>query len=221
MPNNDHQRTRRCIAKTKRGSQCNNSVDCPYHRCEKSDCEEEALHTRRDIPLTPLNLRQEHYLTRKRTNGMAQGVSSRSIPDPISTQSTRTKTASSKHTSSNNTIGNKNRSMQARRPETTRFSVVRSGSLDGSGKCDTIAVPSSPYRTQSIPIPDAAQIFCAALILCAAHIPNAAQFYIFLCVAGNPYAAHIPYEAYPDRTHVSQRQRVGTIVDKEARARNR
>ncbi len=65
MPNNDHQRARRCIAKTKKGSQCNNSIDCPHHRCEEPDCEEEVLHTRQGIPLTPLNLRQEHCLPRK------------------------------------------------------------------------------------------------------------------------------------------------------------
>ena len=60
MPNDDHQRTRRCIAKTRSGSQCKNTINCSHHRCKDLVCAGQLSHTRRDIPLTPLSIRQEY-----------------------------------------------------------------------------------------------------------------------------------------------------------------
>ena len=63
MPHNNHQPTptRRCIALTRSGSQCKNTINCSHHRCKDRGCTEEK-HTRRDIPSMPLSTRQE-YLT--------------------------------------------------------------------------------------------------------------------------------------------------------------
>ena len=63
MPYNNHQPTpaRRCIALARSGSQCKNTINCSHHRCKDRGCAEEK-HTRRDIALTDLSIRQE-YLT--------------------------------------------------------------------------------------------------------------------------------------------------------------
>ena len=207
MPNDEYPRARRCIAKTKSGCQCKNSVNCSYHRCNESDCEEEPSHSRRDTPLTPSNLRHDYYLSGKKTR-LPQ-----SIPDPISRQSTKTETVISEDTSSNDNIGNENGSVQATSPGTTRLPVVSSTDTSGSengalprrryrtsarscttdiskspdviGKRDTIAVSPSLCRTQSVPIPYIAR-------------PES-------------HSDHFGGVSNPILTHLSQRQRLNAI----------
>ena len=62
MPQYNHQLTptRRCIALTRSGSQCKNTINCSHHRCKDRGCTKEK-HTRRDIPLTDLSIRQEYH----------------------------------------------------------------------------------------------------------------------------------------------------------------
>ena len=59
MAYNNHQPNRRCIALTKSGIQCKNTINCSHHRCNDRNCIKER-HTRRNIPLTPLSIRQEY-----------------------------------------------------------------------------------------------------------------------------------------------------------------
>ena len=91
MPHNNPQQTRRCIARTRSGNQCKNTINCSHHRCKDRDCAEEISHTRRDIPLTPLSIRQEYLAsarlwttnTSRSPNGSCRRDTSTVPPNPL------------------------------------------------------------------------------------------------------------------------------------------
>ena len=84
MPRNNKQKppTRRCIALTKLGIQCKNTINCYHHRCPDKACPQGPQpHTSEEEEWTPLSIRQE-YLSRASpcrtsTSGSPNGIGHR------------------------------------------------------------------------------------------------------------------------------------------------